>query len=46
MLTLNAALEHLLALIRTGGEFPDAAYRAARKFGVKQAELEAAYDLL
>lgn len=44
--SLRSALEHLLALINDDCEFPDAAYRTSRRYGVKQAELEAAYDQL
>lgn len=38
------ALEYLIELIKAGGEFPDAAYKAAQEFKVDQAELEKEYD--
>ena len=41
---MKAALEHLNWLIDNGVEFPDAAYRAATLFQIKQQELEQEYD--
>lgn len=41
---LDAALKALKAAIAKGGEFPDEAYKIAKKFNVKQSALEKAYD--
>lgn len=43
MTQLNKALSALHADIWAGGEFPDAAYRCAGRYGVKQLELEKLY---
>lgn len=43
---MNDALHDLVRRIKDGGEFPDVAWVSAGKFGVNQAELEAAYDAL
>jgi hypothetical protein len=44
MTRLQAALAALNGAIAEGQEFPDAAYRIAKQFQVKQSELEQAYD--
>lgn len=44
MTRLHKALSALHRDISGGGEFPDAAYRCAGTYGVKQSELEALYD--
>lgn len=41
---IQQALADLVERLADGGEFPDEAWRVARKHGVNQAELEAAYD--
>lgn len=40
----RAALGHLVDLINQGVEFPDAAWKAASRYGVNQHALERAYD--
>ena len=42
--SLEAALEELNRMIRSGHEFPDAAWAAAQNHKVSQQELEAAWD--
>ncbi len=42
--TLSIALAALIAEIKNGAEFPDAAHRAAVKYKVDQAALECSYD--
>jgi hypothetical protein len=41
---MRDALEQLNDEIKLGGEFPDAAYQAAKAWGVDQDKLEQAYD--
>ncbi|NVM80067.1 hypothetical protein FHW83_005912 [Duganella sp. SG902] len=41
---MSQALEYLRALIAEGWEYPDAEYKAARKFGVSADELRDEYD--
>ena len=43
---MDEALEYLISLVRSGVEFPDAAWKSATKFRVNQSELESAYDLV
>lgn len=42
--TLGAALYALLDDIDAGGEYPDAEFRIARRYGVNQRKLREAYD--
>ena len=44
MTKLEQALEALIEDIANGGEYPDAEWRVARKFGVKADQLRDAYD--
>lgn len=44
MTQLHKALSALHRDIAGGGEFPDAAWRCAGRYGVKQSELEKLYD--
>lgn len=41
---MDDALHDMVRRIKAGGEFPDAAYASATKFGVKQETLEAMYN--
>jgi hypothetical protein len=43
---VHHALQDLLKLVRSGVEFPDAAYKAATKYNVQQHHVEQAYDNL
>jgi hypothetical protein len=43
-MNMGNALDYLLELIEAGWEYPDAEYKAARKFGVPADELRACYD--
>ena len=41
---MGNALEYLIYLIETGVEYPDAEFKAAKKFTVPSDELRACYD--
>ncbi len=42
---LSQAVGALVIALRDGGEFPDQAYIVAKRFGVRQADLEQRYDI-
>jgi hypothetical protein len=41
---MGEALEYLIQLIHDGVEYPDAEYKAVKKYGVSADELRACYD--
>ena len=42
---LSQAVHALIVACRNGGEFPDEAYRVAKRFAVLQSDLENRYDI-